>query len=164
MFENGSRKKHFAQGPTAKSYQILHNLATSRTNSRHELQLFPTLRILSNCYIDHTVKNGIMEYKHQNQNRLLFYRRRMRFSQKYVSVLLGLKSASMVSRYERGRSLPPLEVAFGLGIVLRIPVEFLFPTLYEDLRKGIRAHEENLAQPIQQKLIPDSLLTSQPHA
>lgn len=70
----------------------------------------------------------------------------------------------MVSRYERGRSLPPLEVAFGLGIVLRIPVEFLFPTLYEDLRKGIRAHEENLAQPIQQKLIPDSLLTSQPHA
>lgn len=70
----------------------------------------------------------------------------------------------MVSRYERGRSLPPLEVALGLGIVLRIPVEFLFPTLYEDLRKGIRAHEENLARPIQQKLIPDSLLTPQPHA
>jgi len=36
----------------------------------------------------------------------------------------------MVSHYEHGRSYPPLPVALGLEIILRVPVAFLFPGLY----------------------------------
>ena len=66
------------------------------------------------------------QHKHKNQNRLVIYRRRIGFSQKQVARLLGLKGTSMLSRYEHGRSLPPLQTAFCLGIVLRVPVEFSF--------------------------------------
>src|SRR5258708_33156657 len=92
------------------------------------------------------------QHKHQNQNRLLIYRRRMGFSQRQVARLLGLKGTSMLSRYEHSRSLPPLPTAFCLGIILRVPVEFLFPGLYESLRNRIRSDEEQLARPGQQAL------------
>lgn len=76
----------------------------------------------------------------------------MGFQQKYVACLLGQSTTSMVSRYERGQSLPPLTVALSLGAILRVPVEFLFPKLYDELRKGIRAKEESLTMPGQQSL------------
>lgn len=84
---------------------------------------------------------------HQNQhpNQLVVYRRRMRFSQKQVARLLGHQDTSMVSRYERGRSVPPLVTALRLEIIYRIPVGFLFPALYNDLRTQIRKQEEQFA-------------------
>ena len=39
---------------------------------------------------------------------------------------------TLISRYERGRATPSLLRAFQLAIVLRAPVEKLFPTLYEE--------------------------------
>jgi len=76
----------------------------------------------------------------------------MGFSQKHVARLLGFPDTSMLSRYERGQSMPPLRMALSLGIILRVPVEFLFPDLYDGLRNRIRAEEERMAQPIQQTL------------
>jgi transcriptional regulator with XRE-family HTH domain len=93
------------------------------------------------------------QHKHKNQNRLVLYRRRMGFSQKQVVRLLGLKGTSMLSRYEHGQSLPPLPTAFRLGIVLRVPLEFLFPGLYESLRIHVRADEERFALPLQRTLL-----------
>lgn len=69
----------------------------------------------------------------------------MGFSQKQVARLLGHRDTSMISHYEHGRSLPPLPVALGLEIILRVPVAFLFPGIYEDLRLKIRKMEEELA-------------------
>ena len=66
----------------------------------------------------------------------------MGFSQKTVSRLLGHKDATLLCMYERGRLLPPLAAALGLGIILRVPVEFLFPGLYDDLKNNIRQQEE----------------------
>lgn len=66
----------------------------------------------------------------------------MGFSQKAVSRLLGHKDATLLCSYERGHILPPLVAALGLGIILRVPVEFLFPGLYDDLRGNIRQQEE----------------------
>src|SRR5579864_4091913 len=83
-----------------------------------------------------------MNQKHKNKNSLVLYRRRMGFSQKTVSRLLGHKDATLLCMYERGRMLPPLAAAFGLGIILRVPVEFLFPGLYDDLKSSIRQQEE----------------------
>jgi len=80
--------------------------------------------------------------KHKNKNGLVVYRRRMGFSQKTVAQLLGHKDATLLCMYERGRILPPLAAALALGIILRVPVEFLFPGLYDDLKSRIRQQEE----------------------
>jgi transcriptional regulator with XRE-family HTH domain len=90
--------------------------------------------------------------KEPRQNRLDIYRRRMRFSQRHVARLLGHKNSSVWSHYERGERLPSLENALRLGIILRIPVEFLFYSLHDDLRNQIRAEEERIAEPTQHVL------------
>jgi transcriptional regulator with XRE-family HTH domain len=77
-----------------------------------------------------------------NKNALVVYRRRMGFSQKVTAELLGHRDATQLSRYEREDVLPTLREAFKLGIVLRVPVEFLFPDLYKTLRLSIREREE----------------------
>ena len=68
-----------------------------------------------------------MDSLKQKQNNLVLYRRRMGFTQKQVAALLGHRDTSMVSHYEHGRSYPPLPVALGLEIIMRVPVAFLFP-------------------------------------
>jgi DNA-binding XRE family transcriptional regulator len=93
---------------------------------------------------------------HQNkepkQNRLDMYRRRMRFSTRQVAQLLGHKDTSAWSNYERGERLPSLVNALRLGIIMRVPIEFLFYSLHDELRQQIRGEEERLAQPNQQVL------------
>ena len=81
----------------------------------------------------------------QKQNSLVLYRRRMGFSQKQVARLLGHRDTSMVSHYEHGRALPPLTAALALEIILRVPVAFLFPGMYDDLKHQIRKMEEELS-------------------
>ena len=79
--------------------------------------------------------------KNKNQNELVLYRRRLNLSQKQVAVLLGHRDTSMLSRYENGRSLPPLLTALRLEIVYRAPVAFLYLQLYTALREGVRKQE-----------------------
>ena len=88
----------------------------------------------------------------QKPNNLETYRRRMRFSQERVVQLMGYKGNSAWSKYERGDRLPSLVNALKLGIILRVPVEFLFHALYEELRDNIRAMEKHLDPPTQQVL------------
>jgi transcriptional regulator with XRE-family HTH domain len=76
----------------------------------------------------------------------------MRFSMRQVSHLLGHKGTSALSDYERGERLPSLENALRLGIILRVPVEFLFYALHDTFRNQIRAEEERLSVPVQQSL------------
>ena len=86
-----------------------------------------------------------MESLKQKQNNLVLYRRRMGFTQRQVARLLGHRDTSMVSHYEHSRALPPLAVALGLEIVYRVPVAFLFPAMYDELKRQIRQQEETLA-------------------
>jgi len=51
----------------------------------------------------------------------------------------------MISHYERGRTVPPLPVALRLEIIYRVPVAFLFPGMYDELKRKIRGDEECLA-------------------
>jgi transcriptional regulator with XRE-family HTH domain len=90
--------------------------------------------------------------QNQHQNRLDFYRRRMRFTTSQVAHLLGHKDASTFSDYERGIRLPSLVNALRLAVILRTPVEFLFGGLHDALRDPIRAEEERMALPEQQTL------------
>jgi len=96
--------------------------------------------------------------KTHSENRLAAFRRRMGYSQRRAAHLLGHRSHAALSQYERGNVLPALETALRLEIILRTPVAFLFPNLYEDLRRHIRAEEEQLAGSGQQSLFDhDSL-------
>ena len=94
-----------------------------------------------------------MDQNQQPQpNRLDLYRRRMKFTPSEVAHLLGHQNTSHWSDFERGHRLPSLINALSLAIILRVPVEFLFYSLYESLRETIRAEEERMTQPIQQVL------------
>ncbi len=84
-----------------------------------------------------------MESLKHKQNNLVLYRRRMGFTQKRVAGLLGLRDTSMLSHYEHGRALPSLAVAFILEIAYRVPVAFLFPAMYDELKHHVRAQEES---------------------
>src|ERR1017187_4562098 len=97
-------------------------------------------------------KVTMQQNKQQHQNMLDHFRRRMGFSPAHVAHLLGHQDASALSDYERGEHSPSLANALRLGIILRVPVEFLFPTLYDGLRNEIRAEEERLAAPQQATL------------
>ena len=76
----------------------------------------------------------------------------MGFSQKQVARMLGHADASMISHYERSRALPPLMVALSLEIIYRTPVAFLFPPMYDELKRYIRQQEETLGGVGQQPL------------
>lgn len=69
----------------------------------------------------------------------------MGFTQKHVAQLLGYRDATMLSQFEQGQALPPLAAALSLEFVYRVPVAFLFPRLYEELRARIRRQEDELA-------------------
>jgi transcriptional regulator with XRE-family HTH domain len=97
-----------------------------------------------------------MQQTNQNQNRLASFRRRRGYSQKRVAHLLGHKSHGALSSYERSRVLPTLTTALKLEIVLRTPVAFLFPEIYETLRNEIRAKEDRLGGLGQQDLFDHS--------
>jgi len=84
-------------------------------------------------------------HEFKNKNRLLVYRQRMGYTQEQVAHLLGQRRTAMLSSYENGRTLPPLAIALRLGIVLRVPVEFLFAGLYDGLRHEIRSEEQRLS-------------------
>jgi len=94
-----------------------------------------------------------MDSHKQKPNNLVLYRRRMGFTQKQVAALLRQSDTSMISHYEHSRALPPLAVALGLEIIYRVPVAFLFPTMYDELKGGIRQREECPAGPGQTSLL-----------
>lgn len=93
---------------------------------------------------------------HKNQNKLASFRRKRGYSQRRVAHLIGHKGHGALSSYEYGRTLPTLTTALKLEIIMRTPVAFLFPELYEKLRAKIRADEEKLAGYGQQDLFDHS--------
>ena len=68
----------------------------------------------------------------------------MGLTQEQVARLLGQADTTMISHYEHGRVLPPLPTALRLEIIYRVPVAFLFPAMYADLKQSIRHQEEIL--------------------
>lgn len=78
-----------------------------------------------------------------NPHNLVQYRSRMGLTRGQVAKLLGHYDSSMVRRYERGASMPPLSVALSLEIIYRVPVAFLYQSLYQKLRHRIRDDEKS---------------------
>ena len=64
-------------------------------------------------------------------------RRRTGFSQADVAYLFGVRDASQVSRYERGKHLPPLRTALAYEAILGVPVAELFPGAFTIARRSL---------------------------
>jgi transcriptional regulator with XRE-family HTH domain len=68
------------------------------------------------------------------------WRRSAAFKQKDITFLLGLKGKSHVSRIENGFRSPGLSLAISLEVLTGMPLDELFPQLYESVE------EETLAR------------------
>jgi transcriptional regulator with XRE-family HTH domain len=73
-------------------------------------------------------------------------RRRAGFTQRDVAVLLGIRSESKISRYERRRSLPPLQTALAYEVIFGRPVAQLFPGTYAAVRQLVRRRARTAAE------------------
>lgn len=68
----------------------------------------------------------------------------MQFTQRQVARIIGHLSSMDVSHYEHSRKLPSLATALEFEIVYRVPVAFLYPELYRQLKDRLQAREERL--------------------
>ena len=75
----------------------------------------------------------------------------MGYSQKRVAELLGHNRHGLLSSLECGQSLPQLRTALKLEIILRTPVAYLFPNLYDALKRSIRDMEDTWNSAAQQR-------------
>ena len=81
--------------------------------------------------------------KHKSiPNCLRRYRKARGLKQKDVAKILGLKSASMISRWERGLCLPSALNLFKIAALYRTMLDALFIDLLRVLRNDLRKKEE----------------------
>ncbi len=74
-------------------------------------------------------------------NLLRKYRRVRGLKQKDVARILDLRSASRISRWEKGLCLPSLANVLRLVVVYRVMVDVIYPDLLRDLREEIITRE-----------------------
>jgi transcriptional regulator with XRE-family HTH domain len=77
-------------------------------------------------------------------NCLRLYRKKNDLSQKKAAYLMGLKTASSLSHYEKGDKAPSLKNALKLEIVFHAPAAFLFREFYSELKKEVEERREKL--------------------
>jgi transcriptional regulator with XRE-family HTH domain len=77
-------------------------------------------------------------------NSLRRFRKVRGLKQKEVARILGVKSASMISRWENGASLPSTENVFRLAVIYRTMADALYMDYISRLKGEIRQKEEIL--------------------
>lgn len=70
-------------------------------------------------------------------NAIRQYRRKRHFKLREVALLMGLKSASHISHWEKGRKLPSLVNCFKLAAVIKCAPEVLFSDLHRQIQSEI---------------------------
>jgi len=74
------------------------------------------------------------ENKHRIPNQLVLLRKRKYLSQKRVARIIGLRDATLLSRYEKGREAPPLKTAMKLAALYDVAL----PEIFRDLSRPAR--------------------------
>ena len=77
-------------------------------------------------------------------NCLKRYRKARGLQQKDVAKVLGLKSASMISRWEKGLCLPNTKNLFKLAILYRTMSDALFIDMIKQMRNEIQKREQRV--------------------
>ena len=86
-------------------------------------------------------------------NFILNMRRNRGLAQKQLAVLLGHRHTSMLSKYEHGKSLPPLQTALLLEIALGVRLPELYPNLYNTLTRQVATGAKRLPLQIRRALV-----------
>jgi transcriptional regulator with XRE-family HTH domain len=86
-------------------------------------------------------------------NHIYQMRRNRGFAQKQLALLLGHHFTHMVSKYESGISLPPLETALLLEIALGVRLSELYVDLYQDLQIQVVTRSETLPKALRRGLL-----------
>src|SRR5262245_54580072 len=74
---------------------------------------------------------------HKLQNYLRTYRKRSSLSQDDLAFLLGCRSGTKVSRYERSARRPNLETLFAYELVFRAPAKELYAGIHQKVERSI---------------------------
>jgi transcriptional regulator with XRE-family HTH domain len=70
-------------------------------------------------------------------NNLRHYRKERGLKQDQVAAALGLKNKTLISRWERGNSIPNLITAARLSVLYKIPIDIIFADFIETTTKEI---------------------------
>jgi transcriptional regulator with XRE-family HTH domain len=81
---------------------------------------------------------------HRLDNYLRMYRKRAGFSQDEVAYLLGAKSGTITSRYERFRRAPSLETALACEAIYGVPARELFAGTADRAARVVRRRARTL--------------------
>jgi DNA-binding XRE family transcriptional regulator len=85
-------------------------------------------------------------------NHIFKMRRNRGLGQKQLAALLGHRYPQMVSKYESGASLPPLETALLLQIALGIQLSDLYVDLYQELQLLVLKRADGLRADLRRNL------------
>jgi transcriptional regulator with XRE-family HTH domain len=85
-----------------------------------------------------------MERQHQRRNHLYRLRRSRGLGQKQLALLLGYRGHAMISRLERGVSLPSLAEAMLLEMAIGARVQDIYVDLQQTLERLILKRAANL--------------------
>ena len=85
-------------------------------------------------------------------NHIYSLRRNRGYLQKHLAALLGHRYTQMVSSYECGRGLPPLETALLLEIALGAKLSEIYVDLYQELQIRILTNAQTLPAQMRQHL------------
>jgi transcriptional regulator with XRE-family HTH domain len=84
-------------------------------------------------------------------NYLRSYRKKSGLTQSEVGFLLGRSNGAQISRYEKRRRLPPLQIALALEALLGVPVSQLFAGIHDSADADIRKRMIGLRSALQTK-------------
>ncbi|MHB8871979.1 MAG: helix-turn-helix domain-containing protein [Candidatus Doudnabacteria bacterium] len=95
-----------------------------------------------------------MEYKVYKRipNVLRKYRRASGLNQLDVAKILGMKSSSRISRWEKGNGVPNTVNVFKLAVLYRVMADSLFIDLIRQLRSEIHINEKKYLKNKNKKL------------
>jgi transcriptional regulator with XRE-family HTH domain len=68
-------------------------------------------------------------------NKLRHYRTKRKHTQQYIADILGIDSTSRLSSWEQGKTLPSLQNIFKLSIIYEVPIETLYRSLFNKLKR-----------------------------
>lgn len=86
-------------------------------------------------------------------NYIYALRRNRGYLQKHLAVLVGHRFTQMVSQYESGTSLPPLETALLLEIILGARLSEIYVDLYQDLQLLVLKRAEALSPDMRRRIL-----------
>ena len=79
------------------------------------------------------------------------YRKRSGLTQREVAFLLGWKRGERLSRYEKQRAIPSLEIALACAAIFRVPLKRLFPSVSGPNRHEISSRIARLTAGLRKK-------------